>query len=130
MNMENAPRVLIVDDVDGSRDIVREVLESHGIEVVGEADSGELGIRLAVELKPDVILMDIRMKGIDGIEATRRVKRLLPELKVIVLSVFGDPPLVEEAMEAGATCLIAKGTSGINLAERVMDACGLTSHAA
>lgn len=128
--MENAPRVLLVDDVDGSRDIIREVLESHGIEVVGEADSGELGIRLAVELKPDVVLMDVRMKGIDGIEATRRVKQLLPDLKVIVLSVFGDQSLIEEAIKAGATCLVAKGTSGMNLAERVMDACGLTSNAA
>ena len=72
------PRVLVVDDVDGSRDLIREILESDGIEVVGEADTGESAVRLAEELRPDVVLMDVRMKGMDGIEATRRIKEVLP----------------------------------------------------
>jgi DNA-binding NarL/FixJ family response regulator len=66
MNERPTPRVLVVDDIDGSRDLAREVLERDGIEVAGEADSGEGAIRLAQDLRPDVVLMDIRCRGSTG----------------------------------------------------------------
>jgi DNA-binding NarL/FixJ family response regulator len=121
------PRVLVVDDIDGSRDLAREVLEHDGIEVAGEADSGEGAIRLAQELQPDVVLMDVRMKGIDGIEATRRLKRIMPDVHVIILSVFDDKALMEEATEAGASAHITKGTAGSQLTARVLSVCGMPS---
>jgi two-component system, NarL family, invasion response regulator UvrY len=121
------PRVLVVDDVDGSRDLAREVLERDGIEVAGEADSGELAIRLAEELRPDVVLMDIRMHGMDGIETTRRLKRILPNVHVIILSVFDDKALMDEALEAGADGHVTKGTAGSQLCARVLSVCGMSS---
>jgi DNA-binding NarL/FixJ family response regulator len=127
MPERTTPRVLVVDDIDGSRDLAREVLEHDGIEVAGEADSGEGAIRLAQELCPDVVLMDVRMQGIDGIEATRRLKRILPNVHVIILSVFDDKALMDEAAEAGASAHIIKGSSGSQLTARVLSVCGMRS---
>ena len=121
------PRVLVVDDVDGSRDLIREILESDGIEVVGEADTGESAVRLAEELRPDVVLMDVRMKGMDGIEATRRIKEVLPSVHVIILSVFDDTPLLKEAVNAGASAHVTKGSAGSRLSAQVLSVCGMTS---
>src|SRR5207249_4368377 len=120
MSDQFTPRVLVVDDVDGSRDLAREVLEHDGIHVAGEAESGEMAIRLAQELQPDVVLMDVRMKGIDGIEATRRLKRIMPGVHVIILSVFDDRALLDEATEAGADGHITKGSAGSQLCARVL----------
>jgi DNA-binding NarL/FixJ family response regulator len=127
MPERTTPRVLVVDDIDGSRDLAREVLEHDGIEVAGEADSGEGAIRMAQELHPDVVLMDVRMQGIDGIEATRRLKRILPNVHVIILSVFDDEALMDEAAEAGASAHITKGSSASQLTARVLSVCGMRS---
>jgi two-component system invasion response regulator UvrY len=124
------PRVLVVDDVDGSRDLAREVLERDGFPVAGEAESGEAAIRLAQELRPDVVLMDVRMHGIDGIEATRRLKRILPDVRVIIVSVFDDQALLDEAAEAGADGHVTKGSAASQLCARVLSVCGLSSAAA
>src|SRR6476661_4007572 len=127
MSAPTPPRVLVVDDVDGSRDLIREILESDGIDVVGEADTGEDAVRLAAELRPDVILMDVRMKGMDGIEATRRIKEVLPSVHVIILSVFDDTPLLKEAVRAGASAHVTKGSAGSRLSAQVLSVCGMTS---
>jgi DNA-binding NarL/FixJ family response regulator len=121
------PRVLLVDDVDGSRDLFREILESDGIDVVGEATTGESAIRLAEELRPDVVLMDVRMRGMDGIEATRRLKELLPSIHVIILSVFDDTSLLKEAVKAGASAHVTKGSAGRRLSAQVLSVCGTTT---
>jgi len=130
MSEQPLPRVLVVDDVDGSRDLAREVLEHDGIPVAGEADSGEGAIRMAQELRPDVVLMDVRMKGIDGIETTRRLKRILPGIRVIIFSVFDDKALMDEAAEAGADAHVTKGSAGRQLCDRVLAVCGLSPAAA
>ena len=127
MDASTPPRVLVVDDVDGSRDLIRELLESDGIEVVGEAETGEGAIRLAQELRPDVVLMDVRMKGMDGIEATRRLKEVLPEVRVIILSVFDDTALLKEAVKAGASAHVTKGSAGSRLSQQVFSVCGMTT---
>jgi DNA-binding NarL/FixJ family response regulator len=121
------PRVLVVDDVDGSRDLIREILEMDGIDVVGEADTGEHAVQLAEELRPDVVLMDVRMKGMDGIEATRRIKEVLPSCHVIILSVFDDTPLLKEAVRAGASAHVTKGSAGSRLSAQVFSVCGMTT---
>jgi DNA-binding NarL/FixJ family response regulator len=130
MSEQPLPRVLVVDDVDGSRDLAREVLEHDGIPVAGEADNGEGAIRLAQELRPDVVLMDVRMKGIDGIETTRRLKRIMPGIRVIIFSVFDDQALMDEAAEAGADAHVTKGSAGRQLCDRVLAVCGLSPAAA
>ncbi|MCL4551960.1 MAG: response regulator transcription factor [Candidatus Marsarchaeota archaeon] len=78
------------------------------IEIVSEAESGEQAIRLAAELRPDVILMDLKMPGVDGIEATRKVLQVVPEAKVLILTVYEDDEYVEQALEAGASGYVLK----------------------
>lgn len=88
---ETSIKVLLVDDHEMVRIGLAAVLDTEdGIEVVGEAGSGEEGIRLAQEYKPDVVLMDLVMEGMDGIEATRQVLKMYPECKVIVLTSYLD----------------------------------------
>jgi DNA-binding NarL/FixJ family response regulator len=98
-------RVLIADDQPLMRTGFRTVLEATGaIEVVAEAENGEEAVAAAEQHRPDVILMDIRMPGLDGIEATRR----LPRHKVLVLTTFGLDEYIVEALRAGASGFLTK----------------------
>jgi DNA-binding NarL/FixJ family response regulator len=108
--MSGTLRVLIVDDHPVVRDGLRWLFESAGgIEVVGEAGDGLTAVRLAVDLAPDVVLMDLAMPGLDGIEATRRVKAAAPHTAVLVLTMSdGDASLVA-AVTAGASGYVLKG---------------------
>ena len=108
----NAVRVLIVDDADESRRILRRALAMDWtIEVVGEAGSGREAVRQASELSPDVVLMDVRMPDMDGIEATEDITRRLPGIKVIALTAHEDPDSVRDMLTAGATGYLLKGSS-------------------
>ena len=98
-------RVVIADDQPLMRAGFRTVLEATGsIEVVAEAGDGEAAVRAATEQRPDVVLMDIRMPGLDGIEATRR----LPRDRVLVLTTFGLDEYIVEALRAGASGFLTK----------------------
>ncbi len=102
-------RVLIVDD----HEIVREGLvtllaEEPDIEVVGQAGSGTEAIIMAVELRPDLVLMDLVMPGMNGIEATRRIREASEESQVLVLTSFADDQRVRDAIEAGAIGYLLK----------------------
>jgi PAS domain S-box-containing protein len=102
-------RVLIVDDQEFIRRGVRAVLiEEEDIEVCGEAVDGRDAIAKALELKPDVILMDIRMPRLDGLEAAREIHRNLPDVHIITLSQYDLPEVITEAMEAGAVTHVSK----------------------
>jgi DNA-binding NarL/FixJ family response regulator len=97
--MEDSIRVLIADDHPLFRDGMRGLLGSlPDMEVVGEASSGEQAIELARELQPDVILMDIQMPGINGIEATREILHTSPRIGVLVVTMFEDDDSVFAAM--------------------------------
>lgn len=105
------PKVLLVDDSVETRRALRELLEAQGIAIVGEAADGATGIELAKELMPDVILMDIKMPGIGGIEATEVITTSLPDAHVIVLTSFDDESLRRRAYEVGASAYLVKGSS-------------------
>jgi len=108
--MEECIRVLIADDHPLYRKGLRGLLESvTGIEVVGEAAEGQEAIALTEHLQPDVILMDIHMPGVNGIEATRRILHMSPSVGVLVLTMYEDDDSVFAAMRAGARGYLLKG---------------------
>ena len=101
--------VLIVDDQDAFRSAARMVVElTDGFEVAGEASSGEEGLESVAELKPDLVLMDINMPGIDGLETTRRIKASRPDTKVIIFSTYEPGEYDSRAREAGALAFVPK----------------------
>nr|WP_305792720.1 response regulator [Sedimenticola hydrogenitrophicus] len=101
---------MLVDDHELVRTGFRHILQdSPGIEVVGEAESGEDAVIKAKQLKPDLVLMDINMPGIGGIEATRRIRRQNPATQVIAVTVLSDAPFPEQLHEAGALGYLTKG---------------------
>jgi two-component system response regulator NreC len=109
-------RVLIVDDHTVLRDTLRLLLEMHGeVEVVGEAGDGRQAIDMAEQLKPDVVLMDTAMPGLNGIEATVAIRKRLPRTKVLVLSGHGNQDQVYAALQAGATGYVLKSSSSEEL---------------
>ena len=102
-------RVLLADDQELVRSGFRLILDlTEGIEVVGEAADGREAVRLAKELQPDVVLMDVRMPEFDGIEATRRLRQAGAEARVLVLTTFDLDEYVYEAMRAGASGFLLK----------------------
>ncbi len=102
-------RVLLVDDEARVRVGLRMVLSAEpDIEVVGEAADGEQAERAALELEPDVVLMDVRMPHVDGIEGARRVMAARPASRVVVLTTFGEDEYVESALRAGVSGFLLK----------------------
>ena len=112
--------VLLIDDHRVVRQGLHDFLElQDDIEVVGEASNGEEGSQLARELLPDVVLMDLVMPGMDGVETTRRVKQVSPSSRVIVLTSFADDDKVFPAIKAGAISYLLKDISPEDLAHAI-----------
>lgn len=105
------PRVLVVDDDDEERGLLRELLTMEGIDVVAEARDGAEAVQLSAELQPDVVLMDLRMPRMNGIEATRFIKAALPLTQVIILTAYEGPLPERSADEIGAYAYLVKGCS-------------------
>lgn len=105
-------QVIVVDDHDLVRmGLVRLLDDADGIEVIKEGASGEDAIRLAKEHEPDVIMMDVRMPGIGGIEATRKIHRQFPDIRIIAVTACGDDPFPARLLQAGAAGYLTKGAS-------------------
>lgn len=103
--------ILIADDEPAFRSGLRALLKSSNeLALVGDAATGSEAIRLAAELQPDIILMDINMPGINGIEATRRILNTSPHIGILILTMFEDDDSVFAAMRAGARGYLLKGT--------------------
>jgi len=104
--------VLVVDDHDLVRTgISRMLADISGLQVIGQADSGEDAIRKARELKPDVVLVDVKMPGIGGLEATRKLLRSYPDLKVIAVTICEEDPFPTRLLQAGAAGYLTKGAA-------------------
>ncbi|MDL2080324.1 response regulator transcription factor [Streptomyces sp. GXMU-J15] len=114
-----APRVLVVDDQTLIRTGFRLILTARGIEVVGEAADGAEAVSAARELRPDVILMDIRMPTMDGLEATRRILQHLPDCRVLMLTTFDLDHYVYTALSIGASGFLLKDVTPEHLASAV-----------
>jgi two-component system, NarL family, response regulator LiaR len=113
-------RVVFVDDHEMVRIGVSAYLSAQpDIEVVGEAADGKKGVELALELRPDIILMDLVMKEMDGIEATKQIIENWPEAKVIIVTSFLDDEKVYPALEAGATSYMLKTSKADEIANAV-----------
>jgi DNA-binding NarL/FixJ family response regulator len=112
--------VLLVDDHSLVRKGFRRILEDDpGILVVGEASEGEEAVRLALELKPRVVVMDCALPGINGIDATRRIRAKMPDATVLMLSMHSEDTLVRQALEAGARGYILKNALELDLVSAV-----------
>jgi DNA-binding NarL/FixJ family response regulator len=114
-------RVLLVDDEAVMREALRELLLEEGLDVVGEAPNGRIACELALALEADVVLMDMRMPEMDGLEATRIIKDRSPSTRVIVLTAYEDPSLKEQAAQAGADAYIVKGTLAADILRTIAE---------
>ena len=113
-------RVAIVDDQRLFTDGLGRIVEVQpGMEVVGKAHDGESGVRMCVELRPDVVLMDINMPGMNGVEATRKIRGLLPDTRVLILTINSDDAHVFRGIRAGASGYLLKDCTPEDLSRAI-----------
>jgi two-component system, NarL family, response regulator DegU len=112
-------RVILADDHRMLREGLRRSLEEHGLEVLAEASDGAEAVRLAQELSPDVVLMDLSMPVLDGIAATRLVRQRAPETQVVILTMHSDDESVARAIRAGAAGYLVKDCSTAEVVDTI-----------
>ncbi len=118
-NENGVIRVLVVDDHQVVREGLRRMLElEKEIQVVGEASNGEEAITKAVSLSPDVITMDLKMPGMDGIMATRQIKQKMPDVDILILTLYAED-FVKQAIEAGASGYLLKDSDCEQITEAI-----------
>ena len=125
MVVEDNVRVLIVDDQKPFRGAARRVVAmTPGFEVVGEAETGEEAVSMAAELTPDLVLMDINLPGIDGIESVRRIQAARPQTLAFLLSTYKVGDLPADARSCGAVAYVHKEDFGPQLLARLWESRG------
>jgi len=126
-----AVRILLVDDHPIVRQGLKTILEGHaGWEVIGEASDGAEAITKAGELKPDVIVLDVTMPTMNGLEACRLLRKQVPDLEILFVTQHDSPHMMREAMEAGARGYVVKSNAARDLleaVEAVSKHCGFTT---
>lgn len=101
-------KILIVDDAAFMRMAIRKMVEAHGHAVIAEAENGVEAVKLSLEYKPDVILLDITMPEMNGVDALKKIKELEPTAKCIICSAMGQQAMVAQAIQYGAKDFIVK----------------------
>ena len=124
MSVDGPIRVVIADDHQVVREGLQMILgeERSGVQVVGEAATGEEAVRLSEMLRPDVVLMDLLMPGIDGVEATRQIKLTSPHTQVIVLTSYAEDERIFPAIKAGALSYLLKDIGADDLVRAIKSA--------
>jgi DNA-binding NarL/FixJ family response regulator len=115
------PRVLLADDHRMLREVFAQILEAD-CDVVGAVGDGRALLSAAPELKPDVVVLDIGMPLLNGLDAARQLKRTMPEIKIVVLTVNEDPDLAADAIRAGASCYLLKNSAASELLQAIDEA--------
>ena len=116
--------ILIVDDASFMRMMIKDILTKGGFNVVGEAENGAKGVEKYKELQPDLVIMDITMPEMDGIQAVKEIKKINPDAKVIMCSAMGQQAMVIEAIQAGAKDFIVKPFQNDRVVEAVKKVIG------
>lgn len=119
------PRVVLVDDDAALRGVLRPALERSGIEVVAEAADGIEAVEVVRQVDPDVVLMDLQMPGMGGIEATREIKQLAPSVQIVVVTVYDEPHPTKSAQEVGAYAYLLKDSSPELMRDVILQAANL-----
>jgi DNA-binding NarL/FixJ family response regulator len=115
-----ARRILIVDDHEMLRRGVESIIRNNSLgEVCGEAGNGEQAIRKVQELKPDLVILDVTMPMMSGLEAARQIRRIAPSTKIVILTMHNSPQMAEAVQEAGADALVVKTEAASTLAEAI-----------
>ena len=125
MHSQKTRRVLLVDDAEDIRMLLRlAMMKRNGLTVVGEAADGVEAVERATELQPDLVLLDLAMPRMDGLEALPLIRAAVPDVRVIVLSGFNRGALADKAIEAGADHYVVKGGSTralLDLVEKLLE---------
>lgn len=116
--------ILIVDDAAFMRMMIRDVLTKNGFEIVGEAENGQKAIEKYKELTPELVIMDITMPEVDGIQAVKEIKKVDSNAKIIMCSAMGQQAMVIEAIQAGAKDFIVKPFQADRVVEAVKKVLG------
>jgi DNA-binding NarL/FixJ family response regulator len=120
--MKKKIRILLVDDHNVVRQGLRALLGAEeDMEIVAEADTGRLAVQMALKLEPDVVVMDIAMPLMNGLEATRQITKQLPATRVLVLSTYGDDDYVRQLTESGAAGYLVKQSAAQDLLRAIRD---------
>lgn len=115
-------KVLVVDDNEDARFLLRKRLDQkRQFQIVGEASDGAEAVARVEELSPDIVIMDVRMSGMDGVEATRQIKERFPRTSVLAYSAFGDADQMKAMREAGAVGYVLKDAPAEELVMRLQD---------
>ena len=119
-------KILLVDDAEFMRLVVKDVLIKNGLEVIAEAENGQEAIQKYREVLPDLIIMDVTMPDMDGIEALKEIRKEYPEAKAVMCSAMGQEAVVLEAMRSGAATFVVKPFNSDLLIKTVKKVLSLT----
>jgi DNA-binding NarL/FixJ family response regulator len=115
------PRILLADDHRMLREAFAQILQTR-FDVVGAVGDGRALLTAAEELKPDVVVLDIAMPLLNGLDAARQLKRTMPEIKIVILTINEDPDLAADAVRAGASCYLLKNSAASELLQAIDEA--------